>query len=147
MRIASGIASVLLPLAGAVVLATCLDARAQALPSAPGDSGVLPEITVVAAMARYPIRLDEARAVRGMYVMSNGWTLDVHPDWHRVIARIDQRGPVELVPLSPERFVSADGRMAMEFNLGVAGNEMVLRYVPDDATAHVVTATATMARR
>jgi hypothetical protein len=130
MRIVSGMTSVLVPLASAAVLATCPGVRAQALPSAPGDSGVLPEITV-----------------RGIYRLSNGWTLSVNPDWRRVIAQIDQRGPVELVPLSPDRFVSADGRMAMEFNLGVQGDEMVLRYVPDGASAHVVTATATLARR
>lgn len=141
--------SVLLSLSTALLLAGAGAgaARAQAVPTAPGAPNVLSEIQVVAAMPRYPIRLREARAVRGTYEMSNGWTLEVKPDWRRVYAEIDRRGQVELLPISPHKFVSADGNMAMEFNLGDNGDDMVLRYVPDAATAQAVVVTATLARR
>ena len=138
--------SVLLSLCTALLLAGAGTVGAQALPTAPGNPKVLSEIQVIAAMPRYPIRLREARAVRGIYAMSNGWTLEVKPDWRRVYAEIDRRGQVELLPVSPHKFVSADGDMAMEFNLGDNGDDMVLRYVPDAATAQVVVVT-TLARR
>ncbi len=139
--------SVLLSLSAVIVLVASCGARAQALPVVAGEPNVLPEIQVVAAMPRYPIKLKEARAVRGIYQMSNGWTMEVNPDWRRVFVQLNQGKPVEVVPLSADKFVSADGNMAMEFNLGTAGDEMVLRYVPDAATAQVVVLTATLAQR
>ncbi|MDL2356893.1 MAG: hypothetical protein QFF03_16700 [Pseudomonadota bacterium] len=130
------------------VLACAADAAAQAVPLAPGES-VLPEIQVVAAQPRYPIRLEQARAVRGIYEMSNGWVMEVNPDWRRVYVAINGRAPVEMVPVSPDKFVSADRRMAMEFNLGVNANEVVLRYLPEgaDAAGAVTVTTATLAQR
>jgi hypothetical protein len=139
--------SVLLSLSTVMLLSASCGALAQSVPVAPGESSVLPEIQVVAAAPRYPIKLKEARAVRGIYRMSNGWTMEVNPDWRRVFVAINQRAPVEVVPISPDKFVSADGSMAMEFNLGTAGDEVVLRYVPDAATAQVVVVTATLAQR
>lgn len=139
--------SVLLSLSTLVVLAAGGGACAQALPAAPGEPAVLPEIQVLASMPRYPIKLKEASAVRGIYEMSNGWTMEVRPDWRRVFVEINGRRPVEVIALSPDKFVSRDGSMAMEFNLGTGGNEMVLRYVPDALAARAVVATATLARR
>ena len=49
--------------------------------------------------------------------------------------------------MSADKFISADGRMAMEFNLGISANEMVLRYAPDDVAAHSLVLTSTLARR
>jgi hypothetical protein len=139
--------SVLLSLSTLIVLAAACDAGAQAVPTAPGEPNVLPEISVVAAMPRYPIRLEQARAVRGIYQMSNGWTMEVKPDWRRVYVQIDQRAAVEVVPISPFKFVSADGNMAMEFALGVRGDEVVLRYLPEGSTAQAVVLTSTLAQR
>lgn len=127
--------------------AVCWSAGAQTLPTAPGAEAVLPEVRIAATMPSYPIRLKEASAVRGVYAMSNGWTLEVRPDWKKVYAEIDRRGEVELVPLSADRFVSVDGRMAMEFNVGAQGDEVVLRYIPDAATAQVVEVRSTLASR
>lgn len=141
-------ASVVLSLSTVIVLAAACGARAQGLPVAPGEPGVLPEIRVVAAMPHYRLKLNEARAVRGSYKMSNGWTFDVkQPDWRRLFVQINQGRAVEVIPISPDKFVSADGNMAMEFNLGTAADEMVLRYVPDAASAQVVVLTATLAQR
>lgn len=139
---------ILVTLATLAVLAGAADAAAQALPAAPGAPYALPEIQVIAAQPRYPIRLEQARAVRGIYQMSNGWTMEVNPDWRRVYVAINDRAPVEVVPVSPDKFVSVDGRMAMEFNLGINANEVMLRYVPDGASAaQAVTMTATLAQR
>lgn len=129
------------------VLAGSSGAGAQALPIAPGEPQVLPEIRVVETMPRYPIRLKEALAVRGIYEMSNGWLLDITPNWRRVFADLNGKGPVELLPVSADKFISADRRMAMEFNLGTNGNEMVMRYTPDDVAAHSIVLTSTLARR
>lgn len=139
---------VVVTLATLAVLAGAAAAAAQALPAAPGAPYALPEIQVIAAQPRYPIRLEQARAVRGIYQMSNGWTMEVNPDWRRVYVAINDRAPVEVVPVSADKFVSVDGRMAMEFNLGINANEVMLRYVPDGASAaQAVTMTATLAQR
>lgn len=141
------ISSVLASVSAAAAFAACCSAGAQPLPTAPGAESILPEIRIAATMPRYPIRLQEARAVRGIYAMSNGWTMAVRPDWKKVYAEIDRRGEVELVALSADRFVSVDGRMAMEFNVGAQGDEVVLRYIPDAATAQVVEVRSTLASR
>lgn len=138
---------VLRSVAAAAALAACCGAGAQALPAAPGAQAVLPEIRIAATMPVYPLRMKQALAVRGTYAMSNGWAMEVRPDWKKVYAQIDRRGEVELVPLSADRFISVDGRMAVEFNLGAEGDEVVLRYIPDLATAEVVEVRSTLAGR
>lgn len=120
---------------------------AQALPTPPREPRILPEISIAETMPRYPLKVREALAVRGTYDMSNGWLLEVNPDWHRVYADLNQTGPVELLPASADKFISADGRMAMEFNRGVNANEMVLRYTPDGVAAHSLVLTSTLAQR
>ena len=137
----------LMSLSTLAALAGSCGAGAQALPTAPGEPHILPEISVVETMPRYPLKIREAHAVRGIYEMSNGWLLEVNPDWHRVYANLNQAGPVELLPVSADKFISADGRMAMEFNLGVNANDMVLRYTPDGVAAHSLVLTSTLAQR
>lgn len=124
-------------------LAGSSGAGAQALP----DPQLLPEIRVGATVPHYPLKVREAMAVRGIYQMSNGWLLDVAPNFRRVYADLNQTGRVELLPVTADQFVSADGRMAMRFNLGVRENEMVLRYTPDGVAAHSVVLTSTLAQR
>lgn len=133
-------------LSSLVLFAASEGAFAQTLPAAPGDT-VLPEIRVVSAMPQYPLKLAQARKVRGLYELSNGWTLDVTPDWHKVYANINGRGKVEMLPISPDKFISADGNVAMEFNLGVNENDMVMRYRPDALASQVIVARATLAQR
>lgn len=133
-------------LSSLVLFAASEGALAQALPAAPGDT-VLPEIRVVSAMPQYPLKLAQARKVRGLYELSNGWTLDVTPDWHKVYANINGRGKVEMLPISPDKFISADGNVAMEFNLGVNEDDMVMRYRPDALASQVIVARATLAQR
>lgn len=133
-------------LSSLVLLAASGGALAQALPAAPGES-VLPEIRIVSEMPKYPLKVAQARKVRGLYELSNGWSLDITPDWHKVYADINGRGKVEMLPISPDKFVSADGNVAMEFNLGVNENEMVMRYRPDALAAEVIVVRATLAQR
>lgn len=137
----------LLSLFALAALGASAGAGAQALPAAPGEPQVLSEIRVVETMPRYRIKLTEAIALRGSYQMSNGWLLYVRPDRRRVFADLNEKGPVELLPVSADKFISADRKMAMEFNLGANGNEMVMRYTPDDVAAHSLVLTSTLARR
>jgi hypothetical protein len=137
----------LLSLSTVLTLAAPCGVGAQALPTAPAVPQILPEIRVGETMPRYPLRISEARAVRGIYEMSNGWLLDVDPTFRRVYADLNQTGRVELLPVSADKFITADGRMAMEFNLGVSANEMLLRYTPDGVAAHGLVLTATLAHR
>jgi hypothetical protein len=130
-----------------VALAGSCGAGAQALPTAPGAPHILPEISVVATMPRYPLRISQALAVRGEYDLSNGWLLEVNPTFRHVYANLNQTGRVELLPVSADEFVSADGRMAVHFNLGVSANEMVLRYMPDGVAAHGLVLTSVLAQR
>jgi hypothetical protein len=133
--------SVLLSLSTLAVLSAAGGAWAQAQPAA------LPEIAVLAALPRYPIKLREARAIRGVYDMSNGWTIEVRPDWRRVFVEINGRKPLEVIPISADKFVSRDANMALEFNRGNGGDEMVLRYAPGGVAAQAVVATSRLARR
>lgn len=139
--------SVFLSLSTIFMLAGSCNVGAQAVPIAPGEPSVLPEISVMAAAPRFPIRLEQVRKVRGLYAMSNGWTMEVRPDWRRMYVQLGTRPEVEVIPVSPDKFVSADGSMAMEFNLGPSENEVVLRYVPDASTAQVIEVRSTMAQR
>jgi hypothetical protein len=137
----------LLSLFAFAALAGSSGAGAQSLPVAPGEPEILPEISVVETMPRYPIKIKEASAIRGIYQMSNGWQLDVTPNWRQVYADLNGTGKVELLPVSADKFISADRKMAMEFNLGSNGNEMVMRYTPDGVAAHSVVLTSTLAQR
>lgn len=138
--------SFLISVSSLVMLCAASGAGAQDLPAAPGQS-VLPEIQVVSAMPKYPIKIHQARKVRGLYELSNGWTLDVTPDWRKVYADINGRGKIEMLPLSPDKFISADGNVAMEFNLGVDENDMVMRYRPDASVAEFIVVRASLAQR
>lgn len=90
---------------------------------------------------------DELEAVSGKYAMSNGWRLQVEPASQGIVARIDKQHPVRLVALSPNKFVSRDGNVAMEFNRGEAGDQMLMSYVPDPRVAEVIVVRATLAQR
>lgn len=105
----------------------------------------------VKAQPSFHIRDSQADAVRGTYALSNGWYLKVRPTRDGVVARIDSQRPIPLVALSPDRFVSRDGNVIMEFNQGDERDDMRMSYVPGDTTeprlAQVIVVTAKMAQR
>lgn len=137
----------LLSLSTIWALAAASGAGAQALREAPAGPQILPEIRVGATVPHYPIKARQARAVRGVYEMSNGWLLEVDTSFRRVFADLNHTGRVELLPVTADQFVSADGTMAMRFNIGVNENEMVLRYTPKGVAAHSAVQASTLARR
>jgi nitrogen fixation protein len=90
---------------------------------------------------------EQTRAVSGAYALSNGWRLHVRPALNGVVARIDDQKPMRLIALSPDKYVTRDGNVAMEFNRGADGDEMMMSYVPDPRLAEVVVVTSAMASR
>lgn len=108
-----------------------------------------PMSTVEVTAPPHAVRVsdDETKAVSGTYALSNGWRLHVRPALNGVVARIDDQQPMRLIALSPDKYVTSDGNVAMEFNRGEAGDEMMMSYVPDENLAEVVVVTATMASR
>jgi hypothetical protein len=58
---------------------------------------------------------------------------------------------MHLVAQSPDRFVSRDGNVIMEFNRGDSRDDMMMSYVPSDVTdprmAQIIVVTAKMAQR
>jgi hypothetical protein len=102
---------------------------------------------VTAPPAEFQPWTDELEAVSGKYAMSNGWRLKVEPASNGIFASIDKQRPIRLVALSPDKYVSRDGNVAMEFNRGEAGDQMVMSYVPDPRVAEVIVVRATLAQR
>jgi hypothetical protein len=93
----------------------------------------------------------QQEAVSGAYALSNGWHLKVQPARDGIVARIDKQRPIRLVAQTPDRFVSRDGNVIMEFNKGDTRDDMMMSYVPSDVTdprmAQVIVVTAKMAQR
>jgi hypothetical protein len=115
------------------------------------DTGPITTVEVTAPPAPYLIGDYQVDAVTGAYSLSNGWHLKVEPGSNGIVAHIDKQRPIRLVAQSPDRFVSRDGNVIMEFNRGNAGSDMMMSYVPRDATgarlSQVIVATAKMAQR
>jgi hypothetical protein len=93
----------------------------------------------------------QAEAVSGAYALSNGWRLKVQPARDGLVAQIDKQHPMHPIAQSPDRFVSRDGNVIMEFNRGDTREDMMMSYVPSDVTdphlAQIIVVTATMAQR
>lgn len=93
----------------------------------------------------------QAEAVSGAYELSNGWRLKVQPARGGIVAQIDKQHPMRLVAQSPDRFVSRDGNVIMEFNRGDSRDDMMMSYVPSDVTnprmTQIIVVTAKMAQR
>jgi hypothetical protein len=132
--------TLLLP-ASLLVLAS--SAGAQSMPYPQAD-----QVVEVTAPARQVIlQDDEARQVEGTYAMSNGWRMKVQATQRYVYAAIDRQKPLRLRAVSPDRFVSADGNVEMNFNQGDLGDDMTMSYVPDPRIAQVIVLSAKMAQR
>jgi hypothetical protein len=58
---------------------------------------------------------------------------------------------MRLIAQSPDRFVSRDGNVIMEFNKGDTRDDMMMSYVPSDVAdpslAQIIVVTAKMAQR
>lgn len=131
----------------ASVLALASSAGAQTLPYPPSDTESIPTVQVTGA-ARVPrIREDQAYKIGGFYAMSNGWYLRVRTASRYIDAAIDNQNPIRLRPVAPYRFASTDGNVRMEFNLGEAGDDMRMSYVPGPGLAQVVLTSAPIAQR
>lgn len=129
-----------------LLLASAASAQSQSYPS--GQPGDTTQVQVIAQAPPFKFRSDQAAWISGAYKMSNGWRLQVDPTYDGITAQIDKRRPIELVAVSPDRYVSSDGNVSMEFNRGQHGDEMLMSYVPDVRTAQVVVVSAvTLAQR
>lgn len=93
------------------------------------------------------IRDEQARQITGAYGLSNGWYLKVHTEPRYIVARIDDDAPIRLYAVAPYRFVSQDSKVAMEFNRGPGGEDMLMSYVPETGLAWVEVASSPLARR
>lgn len=136
--------SLLLP-ASLLVLAT--NTLAQALPYPQPDTALISTVQVTAPIKPVLLREDQTRQIVGSYAMSNGWSLKVRATRRYIDATIDSEKPIRLVALSPDKFVSGDGNVTMEFNQGSVGDEMTMNYVPDRRFAEIVTISSSMAQR
>jgi hypothetical protein len=129
-------------------------------PSAGAQSGNYPvtdnvpiSTVEVTAQPRPEVRIwdYQSDAVSGAYALSNGWRLKVQPARDGIVAQIDKQHPMRLIAQSPDRFVSRDGNVIMEFNRGDSGDDMMMSYVPRDVTnpnlAQIIVVTAKMAQR
>ena len=130
----------------ASLLVLAASTSAQATPYPQPDTAPISSVRVTAAKAVL-IRADQAREIVGSYAMSNGWHLKVRPSTRYIDATIDNEKPMRLLAVSPDKFVSGDGNVTMEFNLGDSGDEMRMRYVPNPRVAQVIVISAPMAQR
>ncbi|HEY0489718.1 MAG TPA: hypothetical protein VGD30_09425 [Telluria sp.] len=131
----------------ASLLAVGASASAQSLPYPHPDTAPVSTVQVPAPVKSVWLRDDQARQVAGTYLMSNGWSLKVRPASRYIDAAIDSEKPMRLLAVSPDRFVSRDGNVTMEFNQGDAGDEMTMSYVPGRNLAQLVVITSRMAQR
>jgi hypothetical protein len=114
-------------------------AQAQDYPLTTPDS--MSRVEVMAPTPSFEFWEYEAEAISGAYAMSNGWRLKVDPTADGIVAQIDKQRPMQLVALSRDRYATRDGNVAMEFNRGASGDDMLMSYVPASRTAQVVVVT------
>jgi hypothetical protein len=105
-------------------------------------------VATVEVTAPFQLTEEESETVRGMYAMSNGWRLKISPRSNSAItAQIDKERPMRLIAITPDKFVSPDGNVTMDFNRGDYGDEMLMTYVPNPRLAVRYEIRATMAQR
>lgn len=136
--------SLLLP---ASLLMAVSSALAQTLPYPQTAPAPIATVQVTAPLKTVWLRDDHARQIAGHYAMSNGWQMKVRPSSRFIDASIDNQKPMRLFHVATDKFVSSDGNVTMEFNLGDAGEEMLMSYVPDPRLARVVVISSTLAQR
>jgi hypothetical protein len=115
------------------------------------DDAQISRVEVTAQPPAFRIWDYQQDAVSGRYALSNGWRLNVEPARDGIRAVIDKQRPIRLIAQSPDRFVSRDGNVIMEFNRGDSGDDMIMSYVPrsnaDSRVAQMIVVSAKMAQR
>jgi len=137
-------------LPGALLLALAGGAAAQ-LPAAadsPADAAeAISSVQVTAPTRALRIRDEQAEHITGSYALSDGGYLKVHTEPRHIVARIDHGDPIRMYAVAPYRFVSRDGKVAMDFRRGPAGEDMAMSYVPESGPARVEVRSVPLARR
>ena len=105
--------------------------------SYPPPEALISTVQVSAPIKPVIVMADEADLIQGHYKMSNGWRLNVETGTRHIDAAIDRQKPMRLVAVAPYKFVSRDGNVTMDFNLGARGDEMVMSYVPGPRLARI----------
>jgi hypothetical protein len=104
-------------------------------------------VRVTAPQSAFDASPEQVDWISGAYRMSNGWRLDVQPAPNGIVAKIDKERPMRLVAVSDDRYVTLDGNVAMTFNRGAHGDDMLMSYVPRSNLAALVVARSSLARR
>jgi hypothetical protein len=135
-----------LALPASLLLASSALAQTEQYPTT--DTESISTVQVTAPPAQFHPWTDQLEAVSGKYAMSNGWRLKVEPASDKgIYASIDRQQPMRLIAVSADKYVSRDGNVAMEFNRGAGGDEMLMSYVPNPRVAQVIVVRATLAQR
>lgn len=117
-RLSSGLAmlcAALLPL-----LAPTAWAGSGGAPLAVVVSTTQPQIQVVGQSAR-TLTSAEFAEMRGEYRLSSGGLLVMGGARHRPVVELNDQAPLALLPVGPNRLVSADGKLRMEFKTEANG--------------------------
>ena len=104
-------------------------------------------VQVTAPVKALLIFPDQAEQLDASYAMSNGWRMNVKPSKRSISAVIDNQRPIRLVQVERDKFVSGDGKVTMQFNLGESGDDMMLSYVPGQDLAQVIVVSSRIAQR
>lgn len=118
------------------------------------QSGATTRVQVVAQAQPFQFRDAQAEWISGAYAMSNGIVARIDKRHPALLADVSQGigaaaqingRPIRLTAVSPDRYVTADGNISMEFNRGAQGDGMLMSYVPDAGTGQVVVVSSTAA--
>ena len=134
-------------LLSASLLLLASSALAQTLPYPQAAAEPMSTVQVSAPVKAMLIFPDQAEQLAATYAMSNGWRLKVKPSSRFISAVIDNEKPIRLVQVEPDKFVSGDGKVTMQFNQGEWGDDMTMSYVPGQDLAQVITVSSRMAQR
>jgi hypothetical protein len=129
-----------------LLAASYATAQSQDYPLADTDAPVS-TVRVTAPLRGVFVTPDQTDQVKGTYAMSNGWRLNVRPAARGIVAKIDDERPMRLIAVSADRYVTADGNVAMEFNGGDFGDDMTMSYVPSSRVADVIVIRSSVAAR
>lgn len=131
----------------ATLLTLTTNALAQSAPYPRIVDTPIATVQVAAPPKSVLLLREEARQVAGVYEMTNGWNLSVRPSRRSIEATIDNQKPMRLLAVSGSKFVSADGNVTMEFNLGPTGDDVRMSYVPGPNLAQIVIGSTQLAQR
>lgn len=129
------------------LLPLSVNASAQAVPYPQASDTSIATVQVAAPQKAVLLLREEARQVAGAYEMTNGWNLRVHAGRREIEATIDNEKPMRLLAVSSSKFVSADGNVTMEFNLGPSGDDVRMSYMPGPNLAQIVVGSMPLAQR